>query len=247
VVELGQDDVFQVRGMTLDGVIGVSVLHYAREILGGSIAAEKHGNTLFKNGTNLGGVLKHPGSIGTEGQDTLRASLQKYRGSENAGKTLILEEAMDYVPLGMSQIDAEFINSRKLSIVELAMFLGVPPHILGFTEGNTSLGSSIEQQSAGFVNFGLNDHFEMWEGAIERDLLDDDALVAEFNDHKLMRGDTAARWAAHVSAVSYGLLSPDEIREEEGKPRRLGGDEFYPPPNMTENKTNSQAGEQNVD
>ena len=231
--KLPQDEVFHVRGMSLDGVTGLSVIGYAREAIGYSRAAEKHGGAMFKNGTHLGSVLKHPQKLSAEAREGLKASLDAYRGADNAGKNLILEEGMDMQNLGMTASDAEFIENRKLSVLMIAMFFGVPPHLIGFTEKSTSWGSGIEQQSIGFVNYTLNDWFGAWEGAIERDLLNDDNLIADVDDTRLLRGDIATRSTALNAYVLNGIFNPDEARAFEGKPRRADGkgDKYYDPPN----------------
>ncbi|KKJ75438.1 hypothetical protein WH95_18530 [Kiloniella litopenaei] len=239
-VEFAQDDIFHLRGMSLDGVKGLSVIQYAREAIGFSKAASDHGSSTFKNGTNLGAVLEHPKSMGPDAQKRLRDGLEKYRGSKNAGKTLILEEDMKYKSLGMTFEDAEFVENKKFSVIEIAMFFGVPPHMIGFTETSTSWGSGIEQQSMGFVNYTLNDWFETWTGATERDLLSNRMdLVAEVDSSKLLRGDIAARSEANAKSLQWGYRSPNEVRRSEGLPPREGGDRFYEPPNT--------AGKQNGD
>ena len=234
-VVLDQKDVFHVRGMSLNGYTGVSVLTYAREAIGASQAASKHGSALFKNGTRLGAVLTHPGELSEAAGDRLRDSLDKYRGADNAGKSLILEEGTEYKSLGMTSADAEFIENRKFSVTEIAMFFGVPPHMLGFTEKSTSWGSGIEQQSIGFVNYTLNDYFGMWEGAIKRDLLaDEPGWIADFDTRPLLRGDTKAQSEGDAKGLQFGWVNPDEVRADRGLPPRADGKggEYYPPPNM---------------
>lgn len=231
-IELEQKDVFHVRGMTLDGLNGVSVITYAREAIGSARAAERHGASTFKNGTKIGGVVEHPAELGEAAFEKLKKSLDDFRGVKNAGRALILEEGMKYSPLGMTAKDAEFIATRKFSIVEIAMFFGVPPHMLGFTETTTSWGSGIEQQSIGFINYTLNDWFGAWEGAIKRDLLaNEPGIVADFDARPLTRGDTKARSEGDSKSLQWGVNSPNEIRLSRGEPAREGGDIYYDPPN----------------
>lgn len=233
--QAAQDDVFHLRGMTLDGVTGLSVLSYARETLGISLAASEYQGKFFKNGTAPGAVLETDKALGKEGIENLRHSIAKFRMSdEDAFKTLVLEQGTKFQRLSMTAADAEFVEQKKLSVVEICMYFGIPPHVVGFTEKSTSWGSGIEQQNIGFVAYTLNDWFECWEGAIERDLLgDEEDLVADIDDADLMRGDAQTRWTAHGTAMQWGAASPNEIRRKERMPPREGGDIYYPPPNMT--------------
>lgn len=245
-VILKQEDVFHVRGMSLDGITGLSVIEYAREAIGFSKAAATHGSSLFKNGTNMGAVLEHPNAVSDDAQKRLREGLEKYRGAKNAGKTLILEEGMTYKPLGMTSQDAEYVENKKFSVMEICMFFGVPPHMIGFTEATTSWGSGIEQQSIGFVNYTLNDWFEAWTGPVERDFLGDRMdLIAEVDASKLLRGDISARSEAAAKSLQWGWKNTNEVRRSEGLPAREGGERFYEPPNTAgqsqEDKTNESS------
>ncbi|MAI35074.1 MAG: phage portal protein [Rhodopirellula sp.] len=232
-----QRDIFHLRGMSLDGIKGLSVLQYARETIGEARSAQRHGARLWKNGTRMTGALKHPGNLSDEAYNRLKSSLGDFKvDGDRYGEDLILEEGLDYVPFGMSSADAEFISSRKFSVLEIAMFFGVPPHMIGFTEKSTSWGSGIEQQSIGFVNYSLNDWFEVWEGAIERDLITDDDEEADFNTYPLLRGDEKGRWEANQIKLQMGAMNADEVRMAEGYPAKPNGEgqEFYPPPNVAQ-------------
>lgn len=234
-IPLKQSEVFHLVGLTLDGVHGVSAITYARETIGLSLAQEEHGATVFKNGARVSVVLKHPSKLGPEGIENLRSSLDDFRsGGEKEGKALILEEGMDTAPLAMTAEDAQWIESRKFSRTEIAMFLGVPPHMIGDTEKNTSWGTGIESQTQGFITFSAEDDLTIWEETINRDLIGDDPTVyARFNRAALVRGDIKARWEAYVKALQWGVYSPDEVRAlEDMNPRDDGeGGKFYDPPN----------------
>lgn len=233
-VRLAQSEVFHLVGLTLDGVNGVSVITYARETIGLSLAMEEHGATVFKNGARVSIVLKHPNKLGKEGLEFLRASLDDYRaGGESEGKALILEEGMDTSPLAMTAEDAQWIESRKFSRSDIAMFFGVPPHMIGDTEKSTSWGTGIDSQTQGFVTFSAEDDLTTWEEAINRDLVadNDNDVYARFNRASLVKGDIKVRWEAHVKALQWGVMSPNEVRALEDLNPREGGDIFYPPPN----------------
>jgi len=236
-IQLAQAEMFHLVGLTLDGVHGVSPITYARETIGLSLAMEDHGAATFRNGARVSGVLKHPNKLGPEAVANLKAGLEEFRsGGEQEGKNLILEEGMDYARIAMTAEDAQWIESRKFSRTDIAMFFGVPPHMIGDTEKSTSWGTGIEQQSIGFVAYTLEDHLTMWEEAINRDLIDpegkhNDNLYARFNRAALVKGDIKARWEAYVKGLQWGVYSPNEIRALEDQNPRDGGDVFYPPPN----------------
>lgn len=236
-IKLAQTEVFHLVGLTLDGVHGVSALTYARETVGLSLAMSDHGATIFRNGARVSNVLTHPNKLGKEGLEFLKASLDDYRsGGESEGKALILEEGMTVSPLAMTSEDAQWIESRKFSRTDIAMFFGVPPHMIGDTEKSTSWGTGIEQQSIGFVAYTLEDWLTSWEETIGRDLIgDDDTLYARFNRAALVKGDIKARWAAYVQALQWGVMSPNEVRALEDLNPRDEGDIFYDPPNTAGN------------
>lgn len=242
-VYLRQDEVFHLVGLTLDGVHGVSAITYARETIGLSLAMEGHGASTFRNGARVSAALKHPGKLGKDGQEVLRASLEAFRsGGEQEGKSLILEEGMEYLPMAMTAEDAQWIESRKFSRSDIAMFFGVPPHMIGDTEKSTSWGTGIDAQTQGFVTFTSEDDLTTWEETINRDLIPDneDDLYARFNRASLVKGDIKTRWEAHVKALQWGVSSPNEIRALEDLNPREGGDIYYPPPNTA--GANSETG-----
>ncbi|MCV3209613.1 phage portal protein [Mesorhizobium sp. YC-39] len=238
-VVLQQDQVFHLYCLTLDGFTGVTPITYARETLGVSLAMERHGAKTFKNGAIIGHVLRHPNKLGKEGQANLRSSLEEYRsGGESEGKDLILEEGMDVTRMAMTSVDAQWIESRKFSRSDIAMFFGVPPHMIGDTEKSTSWGTGIEQQTQGFVAFTLEDDLTMWEEGITADLTPEDSnLYAKFNRSALVKGDIKTRTAAYATGLQWGWLSPNEVRELEDRNPRDDGDIYYPPPNTAGNTT----------
>lgn len=241
-VQLDQREVFHLVGLTLDGVTGVSAITYARETIGLSMAQERHGATTFRNAAQPSIVLKHPGKLGKEGQEFLRASLDDYRqGGGSEGKALILEEGMTTEALSMTAEDAQWIESRKFSRTDIAMFFGVPPHMIGDTEKSTSWGSGIEQQSIGFVTYTLEDHLTTWEETANRDLITDPSIYARFNRRALVRGDIKTRTEHYVKMLQWGVYSPNEVRAREDENPRADGDVYYDPPN-TAGQTDKQGG-----
>ncbi|APE43406.1 phage portal protein [Sulfitobacter alexandrii] len=231
---LPADTVMHLVGLTLDGVTGVSVLTYAREAIGLSIAQDRHGATTFRNGARPSSVLTHPEQLSKEAQENLRASLDAYRsGGESEGKALILEEGMTVADMSMTSTDAQWIESRKFSRGDIAMFFGVPPHMIGDTDKTSSWGTGVEHQSIGFVTYTLEDHLTTWEETANRDLLKDEepSLYSRFNRKALVRGDIKTRTDHYTKMLQWGVYSPNEVRRLEDSNPREGGDVFYDPPN----------------
>ena len=256
-INIHHTDIMHLRGLSMGGIVGNSIIGHAREAIGLSMATEMHGSTVFKNGAAPAGVLEHPGHLGAEGVEFLKASLEEFRGASNANKTMILEEGMKFNPVAMTSTDAQYIETRKHQIAEIAMFFGIPPHMLGASDGKSSnWGTGIEQQSIGFVTYTLNDWLTMWEQVISRDLIDasETDLDAKFNRNALLRGDTKARSDFYVKMLTWGVFNPDIVLAlEDMNPRADGqGGVYYDPPNTagtpaTENREDDDENSQSTD
>lgn len=235
-VTLSQNEVMHVVGLTLDGVVGVSPITYAREAIGLSLAMESHGASTFKNGARPSHVLQSDNIIGADGRKNLQESLEDYRaGGESEGKALILEEGIKFEQISLTAQDVQFIESRKFSRTDIFMIYGIPPHMAGDTEKSTSYGTGIEQQTIGYTTFTAEDHLTTWEETVNRDLINDNQpeIYAKFNRAALIRGDFKTRTEGYSKALQWGWLNPDEVRAMEDKnPRADGrGGEYYDPPN----------------
>lgn len=228
-----QSEIFHLFGLTLNGYSGVTPITYARETIGLAMAQEDHGASTFKHGARIGGLLVHPHTLGPEAVKNLKASLDEYRsGGSDEGKNLILEEGMTYTRMSMTAQDAQWIEARKLSRSDVAMFFGVPPSMIGDNSGSDSnWGTGLEQKANGFTTFTLEDYLTMWEEGITIDLNSDPKIYAKFNRNALVKGNIKDRWDAYVKALQWGVSSPNEIRALEDQNPREGGDIYYPPPN----------------
>lgn len=245
-----QDEILHLCGLTLDGITGLSVISYARETIGLSIAMEEHGSAVFRNGANVSGALKMPAGreLTEEQASKLRAEFDEFRsGGSRDGKVIVLEDGLEFQQMALNSEDAQWLEARKFSRSDIAMFFGVPPHMIGDTDKSTSWGSGIEAQAQGFVTYTLEDHLVMWEEALTTDCLDpqrDRDIYARFNRNALVRGDLKARWDGYTKGLQWGVFSPDEVRAmEDENPRADGeGGVYYDPPN-----TAGGTGGQNVD
>jgi HK97 family phage portal protein len=242
---LQESDVMHLMGLSLDGVTGLSPISYMRETIGEARAMQAHGATVFENGANVSGAFKLPAgrTLSADQIEGLRTQLDEYRsGGSRDGKVIVLEDGLEFEQMALSAEDAQWIEARKFSRGDIAMFFGVPPHMIGDTDKGTSWGSGLETQGQGFVTFTLEDHLTMWEEAIGADLIDWEAnpdIYARFNRNALVRGDLKARWEAYVKAMQWGVYSPNDVRQLEDENPRDGGDVYYDPPNAAGTGGNS--------
>jgi len=231
---LNQEQILHIPGLSMDGVIGVSVIHYARETIGLALATEQYGAKLFGQGARPSGTLTHPGKLSPEGASRLRDSWSSaYSGIANAGKVAVLEEGMKFEALALSNEDAQFLGSRQFSIVEIARIFRLPPHKL--MDLGRATWSNIEQMSMEYVNDSLMPWLERWEAALEDGLLAEHERGEYFIEHdisRLLRGDSTSR-SNYIKSLFYtGGLTVNEVRDIEGRNPVEGGDRRYIPVNM---------------
>jgi HK97 family phage portal protein len=228
---LTPEEVLHILGTTLDGVKGISPITLARESIGGAIAELNHGQSFFKNGANLSGVLQHPGHLGPEAAETLRQSWRdKYSGSGNAGKVAVLEEGMTFQPVALSNKDSQWLESRQVSVLDVARIFGVPPALLGHLEKASY--SSQEAQDLEFLTHSLRPWLTRIEQACNHSLITHSNLYCEFTTGDLLRTTIDKRYEAYRTALAAGFMSVNEVRQLENLPAVDGGDELYRPLNM---------------
>lgn len=227
---LRPDEVFHLRGLSLDGISGMSLVKQARDAIGLALSAEMAAGRLFKNGSFIGGALTHPGKLSDPAFERLRASLAEKEGASNAGKNLILEEGMKWENLANNARDAQLTELRKMQVEEIARVTGVPRPLLMVDE--TSWGSGIQALGQFFVQYALNPWFEAWQQAAERSLLASDEkgrLAVKFNPGALLRGSTKDQGDFFSKALGSGgapgWLSQNEVRALDDRPPVDGGDE----------------------
>ena len=152
-VRLSSYDVLHIPGLGFDGLVGYSPIAMAKNAIGMAIACEEYGAKFFANGAAPSGVLEHPGVI--KDPQRVRDSWQNtYGGTANAHRVAVLEEGMKYTPISISPEQAQFLETRKFQINEIARIFRVPPHMVGDLEKSSF--SNIEQQSLEFVKYTLD-------------------------------------------------------------------------------------------
>lgn len=235
-LDLEQEDVLHLRGLTLDGIRGIGVIAHARQALGLALQAEEATSRTFKQGVIAGLVFSKSGTLSDEAYARLKAQIEENNaGAENARKVLILEDDLKVDGSLMSAEDLQFLQSRQFARSDIGMFFGVPPHMYGDTEKSTSWGTGIEAQRNGFLTFTAEDWLLMWEQALERDCLAPAEIASghyvRIQRQALMRGDTRTRADFYTKALQWGWMSPNEVRALEDLNPRADGDGFYDPPN----------------
>ena len=224
-----------IPGLGFDGLVGYSPIAMAKNAIGMAIACEEYGAKFFANGAAPGGVLEHPGTI--KDPQRVRESWQStFGGSGNANKIAVLEEGMKYTPIGISPEQAQFLETRKFQINEIARIFRVPPHMVGDLEKSSF--SNIEQQSLEFVKYTLDPWVIRWEQSIQRSLLSRDekaVYFVKFNLEGLLRGDYQSRMNGYAIGRQNGWMSANDIRELENLdriPAEDGGDLYLINGNM---------------
>ena len=235
-VRLQPHDVLHIPGLGFDGLVGYSPIAMAKNAIGLAIATEEYGSKFFANGAAPSGVLEHPGTI--KDPSKVRESWQAtFGGSGNANKIAVLEEGMKYTPISISPEQAQFLETRKFQIDEIARIFRVPPHLIGDLEKSSF--NNIEQQSLEFVKYTLDPWVSRWEQAMVRALLTPDEkkkYFFKFNVDGLLRGDYQSRMNGYATARQNGWMSANDIRELENLdriPAEQGGDLYLINGNMT--------------
>ncbi|MGR6836998.1 phage portal protein [Syntrophomonas erecta] len=236
-VTLRPSDVLHIPGLGFDGLVGYSPIAMAKNAIGLAMATEEYGAKFFANGAAPGGVLEHPGTI-KDPQKVKESWNMAYQGSSNAHRVAVLEEGMKYQPIGISPEQAQFLETRKFQINEIARIFRVPPHMVGDLEKSSF--SNIEQQSLEFVKYTLDPWVIRWEQAISRSLLRTDEkklLFAKFNVDGLLRGDYTSRMNGYAIGIQNGFMCPNDARALEDMdliPDELGGNKFLCNGNMVD-------------
>ena len=230
LVYLDPSDVLHIPGLGFDGLVGYSPIAMAKNAIGLAMATEEYGAKFFANGAAPGGVLEHPGTI-KDPQKVKDSWNAAYQGSTNSHRVAVLEEGMKYQPIGISPEQAQFLETRKFQINEIARIFRVPPHMLADLEKSSF--SNIEQQSLEFVKYTLDPWVVRWEQSMCRALLmesEKPIVFIKFNVDGLLRGDYVSRMSGYATARQNRWMSANEIRELENLdriPAEFGGDLYH--------------------
>ena len=249
-------EVIHIPGLAMsdDGIIGLSPIQIHRETLGFNIATKQYGNKLFQNGAHMSGYITTDTGLTAEARDRVTDSFTKnYLGLSNAGKVPVLDVGMKFVPLSLSPDDAQFIESHKLSIPEVARMFNISPHLIADLERSTF--SNIEQLSREFVTYTLRPWVKNWEAELNRKLFLEEEkgrFKVRFNLNSLLRGDTESQAKQIDTVMKWGIMSINEVRQMFFDMNPIDGDfgnkNFVPlnmvDPEQGQNSTNNISDEQ---
>jgi HK97 family phage portal protein len=232
--DFSTNEILFLQDLSLDGFQSLQRIALGREAIGLAIAAERYGALLFKNGATPGGILKHPKTLGKDGAARLKAAWQAAFGGDGLHGTAVLEEGMEWVRMGMTSEDAQFLDTRKFQRIDICGLCGVPPHLVFILDHATY--SNIEHQSIEFVTYHLHPWVKMIESNIERWVMtrkDRDRYFVKLNVDAFKRGDLESRIKSWRQSIECGMYSPNEARAKEDEDQRGDpyGDSYYYPAN----------------
>ena len=223
-------EVLHIPGLGYDGLVGYSPITMAKNAIGMAMSTEEFGAKFFANGARPGGVLEHPGVI--KNPEKVRESWNSlFRGSNNSHNTAILEEGLKYHPIGISPNEAQFLETRKFQINEIARIFRVPLHLIGDLEHATF--SNIEHQSISFVDNTIVPWVSRIEQSMQKALFSDSEkkeFFIKFNLTARLRGDANSRASFYQTMRQNGIMSANDVRELEDMnliPEDQGGSKFF--------------------
>lgn len=231
-VKIEISDMVHVPGLSSDGLTGLSVIGHAKNAIGLGLATEKFGSKFFKNGANLGGVIEHPGTFKDKQtkKDFAKSWKETYAGGNNSLKTAILEMGMKYTPIGIPPEDAQFLETRKFGVTEVARWFNLPPHMIKDLDRSTN--NNIEQQAIEFVVHSLRPWLVKWEEEFERKLLTNQQRRSgrwgiKFNVNALLRGSSEAQSRFIDTMIKNGVYSINDGRRFLDQNTVDGGDRHF--------------------
>lgn len=228
---LPPDRILHVRGFSMGGLVGEDVILKMREAVGLTLGTERFGAKFFGQGMNPGGVLEHPQTLSNEAQKRLLDSWSG--GLDSAHRVKVLEEGMTFKPISVPPEAAQFLETRKFQISEVARMLNVPPHML--REMDRATFSNIEHQGIEFVRYSLRPLAVLMEQRLNGLLTQRERADGYYTKHVmegLLRGDLQARSEAYAIGRNWGWLSANDVRELEDMNPIEDGDMYLVPGNM---------------
>ena len=228
---LDYEDVIHVPAFSLDGITGMGIIQFARDVIGQALAQQEHGALFFANGAVPSGVVtSQAGPDAKNAREKSAESWKKNFGGKKKHSVAFLHPGQQYQSISIPNDSAQFIESQQFSVKQIANLFGLPSAYLNDAEGATH--SNVEQKAIDLVRFLFNSLTRRWEQELNSKLFASTDLFCEFNLNGLLRGDIAARSTYYHNMVLDGILTKNEIRRLENFNAVEGGDEVYTPQNM---------------
>ncbi|MDR0249846.1 MAG: phage portal protein [Burkholderiales bacterium] len=229
-----EDDILHIRGFTLDGVMGMSTIAYAKSAIGLALAADGVANDTFRSGLRPAGILTVQKPMSREQREAYYERMEAWK-AKRTGSVMVLEMGETLTDAKLSPEDAQLLASRAFSVADVCRWFGVPPYLIGHTEKSTSWGTGLEQQNIGFLTYTLAPRLSRIAQAVGRCLIpieDRQRYFAEFNIEGLLRADSSARAAFYSQMTQNGVMTRNEVRSKENLQPLDGGDELTIQSNM---------------
>lgn len=239
-------DILHIRGESRDGVQGMSPVALMRESIGTGISQTSAAGSLMKNGTQFPGFLTSNVNLTEDQIKKARDEFNsKYAGSIKTGTVPVLNGQFDFKQTnGMSMVDAQFIESRRFELQEIARHYGIPPHLIGDTTASTTFGAGIQEQTLGFLNFSLDPHLTNFEETLNLTLLTTEEIRNGFYfrfDRDRLAGVSLSETAAYFQTMrNIGVYSVNDVRSKLDEPKipsESGGDDYALPLNSAASKS----------
>lgn len=227
------EDVFHLRGLTFNMLVGVSTIGVARDAIGLAMGLEQQASRFLANGARPSGVLESSKKISSDTAKRLREQWEALRsGIQNVGRTAILEDGLTFKQMQLTSVDLEFIAQRRYSVEEVSRFMRVPLYRIGVA-GEIAKGAKIEDLDTSYVNSVIMPDAEAWEQKFEQMFeLEKDGLEADFDERNLLRASETTRINNQRLSIMSGLETQNEARKDNGRPSKSGGDDLLRPVNL---------------
>lgn len=224
-------EIIHIAGPGFNGLRGMSQIAYVlRNSAGIAIAADQYSAAFFENGARPDFAVELAGNPTAEQQEMMRKSwAERYQGINRAHTPALLTNGAKVHELTLNAEDSQLLSTRQFQVEDIARAFGVPPHMIGHTQNNTSWGSGVEQMGIGYVKYTLARHLAKIEQEINRKFWPNrEKYFVEFNTAGLERGDYKTRQEGYRVGLGRagepGWLTVNEIRRTENMPPVDGGD-----------------------
>lgn len=228
-------DILHIKWLSYQGNVGIAPLQAASEVFGSNLALMKHGNKWFANGARPSGVVETDAELNETDYKKVDGSIKTaYSGADNSGKVIFLDRGLKYRPISIPLDQSQFLESREFGVDEIARIFGIPPHKIASMKNATF--SNIEQQAIEVVTDTIAPWVTNWEQEVNMKLLNPEEkgiYYSRMNMNGLLRGDINTRKEAYKVGLTFGYLSPNDVRRLEDLNPIPNGDVYLVQMNMT--------------
>lgn len=233
---LPRDKIFHLKGFGFGGDLGLSPIRYGVQTFGSAIAMEEATAKVFGSGLQASGVLSSDKTLQPQQRSDLQGIMEKYVGSSNAGKLMILEAGLKYERLALTPVDVQMLEHQRFSVEDICRWFGMPPIIIGHAaQGQTMWGSGVEQILIAWLTLGIDPLCDRIEARIKKQLIrptGNRRRYAEFNREALLQMDSSAKASFLSTMTQNGLMTRNEGRAKLNLPRKDGGDDLTAQTNL---------------